>query len=167
MFAVKSNSKSVQEIKKPEISQENILEDLEIKLIAFLVKYGNILVSEDLCVSNLIFSHIFEDNIRITKNNKEIFKRIYEDFNNDKFTSVSDLVTIESINIEKVLSIINIEEEINIEQNVEWYVKLLILKHKKNYIPILKEKFINSNELDKLKILTKHIEKINKEIYKI
>ena len=66
-----------------------------------------------------------------------------------------------------MLSIINIEEEINIEQNVEWYVKLLILKHKKNYIPILKEKFINSNELDKLKILTKHIEKINKEIYKI
>ena len=167
LFAVKSNSKSVQEIKKPEISQENILEDLEIKLIAFLVKYGNILVSEDLCVSNLIFSHIFEDNIRITKNNKEIFKRIYEDFNNDKFTSVSDLLTIESSNIEKVLSIINIEEEINIEQNVEWYVKLLILKHKKNYIPILKEKFINSNELDKLKILTKHIEKINKEIYKI
>lgn len=167
LFAVKSNSKSVQEIKKPEISQENILEDLEIKLIAFLVKYGNILVSEDLCVSNLIFSHIFEDNIRITKNNKEIFRRIYEDFNNDKFTSVSDLVTIESSNIEKVLSIINIEEEINIEQNVEWYVKLLILKHKKNYIPILKEKFINSNELDKLKILTKHIEKINKEIYKI
>ena len=167
LFAVKSNSKSAQEIKKPEISQENILEDLEIKLIAFLVKYGNILVSEDLCVSNLIFSHIFEDNIRITKNNKEIFKRIYEDFNNDKFTSVSDLVTIESSNIEKVLSIINIEEEINIEQNVEWYVKLLILKHKKNYIPILKEKFINSNELDKLKILTKHIEKINKEIYKI
>ena len=167
LFAVKSNSKSVQEIKKPEISQENILEDLEIKLIAFLVKYGNILVSEDLCVSNLIFSNIFEDNIRITKNNKEIFKRIYEDFNNDKFTSVSDLVTIESSNIEKVLSIINIEEEINIEQNVEWYVKLLILKHKKNYIPILKEKFINSNELDKLKILTKHIEKINKEIYKI
>ena len=166
LFAVKSNSKSVQEIKKPEISQENILEDLEIKLIAFLVKYGNILVSEDLCVSNLIFSHIFEDNIRITKNNKEIFKRIYEDFNNDKFTSVSDLVTIESSNIEKVLSIINIEEEINIEQNVEWYVKLLILKHKKNYIPILKDKFINSNELDKLKILTKHIEKINKEIYK-
>ena len=167
LFAVKSNSKSVQEIKKPEISQENILEDLEIKMIAFLVKYGNILVSEDLCVSNLIFSHIFEDNIRITKNNKEIFKRIYEDFNNDKFTSVSDLLTIESSNIEKVLSIINIEEEINIEQNVEWYVKLLILKHKKNYIPILKEKFINSNELDKLKILTKHIEKINKEIYKI
>ena len=167
LFAVKSNSKSVQEIKKPEISQENILEDLEIKLIAFLVKYGNILVSEDLCVSNLIFSHILEDNIRITKNNKEIFKRIYEDFNNDKFTSVSDLVTIESSNIEKVLSIINIEEEINIEQNIEWYVKLLILKHKKNYIPILKEKFINSNELDKLKILTKHIEKINKEIYKI
>ena len=167
LFAVKSNSKSVQEIKKPEISQENILEDLEIKLIAFLVKYGNILVSEDLCVSNLIFSHIFEDNIRITKNNKEIFKRIYEDFNNDKFTSVSDLLTIESSNIEKVLSIINIEEEINIEQNVEWYVKLLILKHKKNYIPILKDKFINSNELDKLKILTKHIEKINKEIYKI
>ena len=167
LFAVKSNSKSVQEIKKPEISQENILEDLEIKLIAFLVKYGNILVSEDLCVSNLIFSHIFEDNIRITKNNKEIFRRIYEDFNNDKFTSVSDLLTIESSNIEKVLSIINIEEEINIEQNVEWYVKLLILKHKKNYIPILKEKFINSNELDKLKILTKHIEKINKEIYKI
>ena len=167
LFAVKTNSKSVQEIKKPEISQENILEDLEIKLIAFLVKYGNILVSEDLCVSNLIFSHIFEDNIRITKNNKEIFRRIYEDFNNDKFTSVSDLVTIESSNIEKVLSIINIEEEINIEQNVEWYVKLLILKHKKNYIPILKEKFINSNELDKLKILTKHIEKINKEIYKI
>ena len=167
LFAVKSNSKSVQEIKKPEISQENILEDLEIKLIAFLVKYGNILVSENLCVSNLIFSHIFEDNIRITKNNKEIFRRIYEDFNNDKFTSVSDLVTIESSNIEKVLSIINIEEEINIEQNVEWYVKLLILKHKKNYIPILKEKFINSNELDKLKILTKHIEKINKEIYKI
>ena len=167
LFAVKSNSKSVQDIKKPEISQENILEDLEIKLIAFLVKYGNILVSEDLCVSNLIFSHIFEDNIRITKNNKEIFKRIYEDFNNDKFTSVSDLVTIESSNIEKVLSIINIEEEINIEQNVEWHVKLLILKHKKNYIPILKEKFINSNELDKLKILTKHIEKINKEIYKI
>lgn len=166
LFAVKSNSKSVQEIKKPEISQENILEDLEIKLIAFLVKYGNILVSEDLCVSNLIFSHIFEDNIKITKNNKEIFKRIYEDFNNDKFTSVSDLLTIESSNIEKVLSIINIEEEINIEQNVEWYVKLLILKHKKNYIPILKEKFINSNELDKLKILTKHIEKINKEIYK-
>lgn len=167
LFAVKSNSKSVQEIKKPEISQENILEDLEIKLIAFLVKYGNILVSEDLCVSNLIFSHIFEDNIRITKNNKEIFKRIYEDFNNDKFTSVSDLVTIESSNIEKVLSIINIEEEINIEQNVEWYVKFLILKHKKNYIPILKEKFINSNEIDKLKILTKHIEKINKEIYEI
>ena len=167
LFAVKSNSKSVQEIKKPEISQENILEDLEIKLIAFLVKYGNILVSEDLCVSNLIFSHIFEDNIKITKNNKEIFKRIYEDFNNDKFTSVSDLLTIESSNIEKVLSIINIEEEINIEQNVEWYVKLLILKHKKNYIPILKEKFINSNELDKLKILTKHIEKINKEIHKI
>ena len=167
LFAVKSNSKSVQEIKKHEISQENILEDLEIKLIAFLVKYGNILVSEDLCVSNLIFSHIFEDNIRITKNNKEIFKRIYEDFNNDKFTSVSDLLTIESSNIEKVLSIINIEEEINIEQNVEWYVKLLILKHKKNYIPILKEKFINSNELDKLKILTKHIEKINKEIFKI
>ena len=167
LFAVKSNSKSVQEIKKPEISQENILEDLEIKLIAFLVKYGNILVSEDLCVSNLIFSHIFEDNIRITKNNKEIFRRIYEDFNNDKFTSVSDLLTIESSNIEKVLSIINIEEEINIEQNVEWYVKLLILKHKKNYIPILKEKFINSNELDKLKILTKHIKKINKEIYKI
>lgn len=167
LFAVKSNSKSVQEIKKPEISQENILEDLEIKLIAFLVKYGNILVSEDLCVSNLIFSHIFEDNIKITNNNKEIFRRIYEDFNNDKFTSVSDLLTIESSNIEKVLSIINIEEEINIEQNVEWYVKLLILKHKKNYIPILKEKFINSNELDKLKILTKHIEKINKEIYKI
>ena len=167
LFAVKSNSKSAQEIKKPEISQENILEDLEIKLIAFLVKYGNILVSEDLCVSNLIFSHIFEDNIRITKNNKEIFRRIYEDFNNDKFTSVSDLLTIESSNIEKVLSIINIEEEINIEQNIEWYVKLLILKHKKNYIPILKEKFINSNELDKLKILTKHIEKINKEIYKI
>ena len=167
LFAVKTNSKSVQEIKKPEISQENILEDLEIKLIAFLVKYGNILVSEDLCVSNLIFSHIFEDNIRITKNNKEIFRRIYEDFNNDKFTSVSDLLTIESSNIEKVLSIINIEEEINIEQNVELYVKLLILKHKKNYIPILKEKFINSNELDKLKILTKHIEKINKEIYKI
>ena len=167
LFAVKSNSKSVQEIKKPEISQENILEDLEIKLIAFLVKYGNILVSEDLCVSNLIFSHIFEDNIKITKNNKEIFRRIYEDFNNDKFTSVSNLLTIESSNIEKVLSIINIEEEINIEQNVEWYVKLLILKHKKNYIPILKEKFINSNELDKLKILTKHIEKINKEIYKI
>ena len=167
LFAVKSNSKSIEQIKKPEISQENILEDLEIKLIAFLVKYGNILVSEDLCVSNLIFSHIFEDNIKITKNNKEIFKRIYEDFNNDKFTSVSDLLTIESSNIEKVLSIINIEEEINIEQNVEWYVKLLILKHKKNYIPILKEKFINSNELDKLKTLTKHIEKINKEIYKI
>ena len=167
LFAVKSNSKSVQEIKKPEISQENILEDLEIKLIAFLVKYGNILISEELCVTNLIFSHIFEDNIKITKNNKEIFRRIYEDFNNDKFTSVSDLVTIESSNIEKVLSIINIEEEINIEQNVEWYVKLLILKHKKNYIPILKEKFINSNELDKLKILTKHIEKINKEIFKI
>ena len=167
LFAVKSNSKSIEQIKKPEISQENILEDLEIKLIAFLVKYGNILVSEDLCVSNLIFSHIFEDNIRITKNNKEIFRRIYEDFNNDKFTSVSDLVTIESSNIEKVLSIINIEEEINIEQNVEWYVKLLILKHKKNYIPILKDKFINSNEIDKLKMLTKHIEKINKEIYKI
>lgn len=167
LFAVKSNSKSIEQIKKPEISQENILEDLEIKLIAFLVKYGNILVSEDLCVSNLIFSHIFEDNIRITKNNKEIFRRIYEDFNNDKFTSVSDLVTIESSNIEKVLSIINIEEEINIEQNVEWYVKLLILKHKKNYIPILKDKFINSNEIDKLKILTKHIKKINKEIYKI
>ena len=167
LFAVKSNSKSIEQIKKPEISQENILEDLEIKLIAFLVKYGNILVSEDLCVSNLIFSHIFEDNIRITKNNKEIFRRIYEDFNNDKFTSVSDLVTIESNNIEKVLSIINIEEEINIEQNVEWYVKLLILKHKKNYIPILKDKFINSNEIDKLKMLTKHIEKINKEIYKI
>ena len=167
LFAVKSNSKSIEQIKKPEISQENILEDLEIKLIAFLVKYGNILVSEDLCVSNLIFSHIFEDNIRITKNNKEIFRRIYEDFNNDKFTSVSDLVTIESSNIEKVLSIINIEEEINIEQNVEWYVKLLILKHKKNYIPILKEKFINSNELDKLRVLTKHIEKINKEIYEI
>lgn len=165
-FSVKTNGKQTRQIVKPEVTQKEILEDLEVKIIVFMLKYGDVMMSEG-CVSDYIFSHILEDKIKITNDgNREILKLIYSDYTNKKFTSVSDLITVDSKNTDRVLSSIDTEDNIDIAKNIEWYVNLLILKHKKIYAMVLADKIIETKDLEKIKKLNNYLNKVNKEIYR-